>query len=56
MGALSVLVGLGVSPRFGVGPLRVLVRYWAWMTALRTATRLEIVTNVYSRRDQGAEG
>jgi len=28
----------------------------AWTTALRTAARLEIVTNVYTRHDQGAEG
>ena len=50
---LSVLVGLGVSPRFRVGPLRVLVRYWTWMTTRRTTTRLEIVTNIYLRRGQG---
>ena len=48
-----IVVGLGVSPRFRVGPLRVLVRYWTWMTALRTTSRLEIVTNIYSRRGQG---
>ena len=52
-GSFVIVVGLGVSPRLSVGPLRVLVRYWTWMTALRTATRLEIVTNIYSRRGQG---